>query len=287
MHSPSQQAIDGNSQTELSIYETQAMIMEVSADETELAMGHARGEGDVADFFRDLRALRTSIDPHHASSILTGEREILGDDAVVTDSHFQAASGITSAMDRYAAKAHTDFSGNWNEVMRVEENMSELKNLEPHKYFELVRKGIEHEINKINPGSESDATLGQLNELTIEQEYIKSYEDAYRRRILGEDIPMNAHAHQNKAEPVKVETYDHAVSRLETSGVQNEQALMMVTNADNAATMIPDGVEPENVIVADANGQTRKLSELAQQTPDLPPGQPQQYMDNTTSLSQP
>lgn len=158
---------------------------EVRADRSARDRALSRGEGDVALAFKDFRALRAWGDPGHASSPL-----MLSSDNV-SYMHALSASDVSFSMDRYV-RANFDWKGYSGKAKTPEDLLKES----PEAYFDAARKGMEAENAKVMAKYKADPDNIDTQRAAIfaqvRTDYQNDFEDAYRRRILGQNVPERA-----------------------------------------------------------------------------------------------
>jgi len=156
------------------------LASEASADRAAYYQATYRNDSDVALAFRDLRAL-SGNDPSHA----TGPLMDSGDPASYL--HLRAASDYQGIMlgavdNKYDFDAHEGSATNAQELLR-EDPDAFFETLNGH--MEEIRGNVLDEYNQ-NP-QEYETTMVVVGQ--IYTDYMNDFEDAYRRRVLGEDVP--------------------------------------------------------------------------------------------------
>ncbi|PCI57126.1 MAG: hypothetical protein COB36_02340 [Alphaproteobacteria bacterium] len=143
-----------------------------------------RGQDDMSFSFRDLRHLRADVDISHA----TGITLISGDP--VSQLHVDAAASYKETMNKVV-----DATFDWEQYEGKATTPAQLFEENPEAYFDALDNVIDEEISRINNAlAEYDQplTFEETKEIVtaqIEVDYIKNFEGAYQRRILGQDVP--------------------------------------------------------------------------------------------------
>jgi len=162
----------------------QTMIEEVRADRIAIQMAKDRGQDDIALAFKDLRALAGGVDPTHSSAPLTNSND------PVTDMHLETAWSF-----RWKTDEVVDDNFNWDTYGGSAETPEELLKENPRAYFSTAQKTLDELEAKVVSNYEADPSLDNQKavfEAQLMIGYQKNFEDAYRRRVLGEDVPERA-----------------------------------------------------------------------------------------------
>ncbi len=162
----------------------ETMIEEVRADRIAVQMAKDRGQDDIALAFKDLRALAGSVDPTHSSAPLTNSND------PVTDMHLKTAWSFRRKTDEAV-----DDNFNWDNYGGSAETPEELLKENPRAYFATAQKTLDELEAKVVSDYEADPSLDNQRavfEAQLMIGYQKNFEDAYRRRVLGEDVPERA-----------------------------------------------------------------------------------------------
>lgn len=160
------------------------LIEEERADAGAIAAAENRGQSDMAFARRDVRHLRANIDTSHA----TGTPLISGDP--VSQLHVEAAKSFDETMDDVV-----DETFDWENYEGEATTPTELFKENPEAYFDALGEGIDEGTSNIkNALATYDEPLSfdetkEIVALQIEIDYMKNFEGAYRRRIMGQDVP--------------------------------------------------------------------------------------------------
>lgn len=148
---------------------------ELRADRSALSLSDA----EVALAYKDLRHLSSSVflknwrNGLHDGAHATGA--LLNGDDQAEKHHFEASSSYKQRID--------DFVG---------ENAAEILEDDPNAYFESVNSSLENHMVEQYGKYLENPSFEEIETFIAEQamaDYAKSYEGAYRRRIMGEDVP--------------------------------------------------------------------------------------------------
>lgn len=160
----------------------ETLVEEVRADRSAHQRAIERGDGDVALALRDFRALRAYYDPKHASSPL------LRSDDAVNHMHFDAADNSLSRMH-----SAVNINFDWANYSGKAKTPDELLKENPEAYFTTAQQAIDVYRNRVVAAYEADPTsLDAQREIIgaqIRIDYANDFEDAYRRRVLGQPVP--------------------------------------------------------------------------------------------------
>ena len=161
------------------------LIEERRADQGAYDLTRERGQGDIVLAFKDLRSLAAHKDITHATTPLI-------------DSNDQVTGITYNAASFFREQTIVDMRGNFDFSSHQANggkatNPGELLKEDPEAYFAVAQKALDDLKNKVMEDYNADPTL--LNnqraviaaQLTID--YQENFEDAYRRRALGQDIP--------------------------------------------------------------------------------------------------
>lgn len=177
---------EGTHLTEENDYDTdlEKLIEEKRADIGAESIAESRGDKDVSFSIRDIRHLATEADVGHA----TGTPLISGD--TVSQIHVDAAESYRESMDN-AVDSNFDWDSYEGEASDGEDLLKE----NPEAYFSTLNKIIDETILTIEDeiaSYEGPLTYGDTNAvvtLQIELDYMKNFESAYLRRVMGQDVP--------------------------------------------------------------------------------------------------
>lgn len=160
----------------------ETLVEEVRADRSAHQRAIERGDGDVALALRDFRALRAFYDPEHASSALLRSND------AVNHMHFDAADNSLTRMNT-AVGASFDWSTYSGKATTPDELLKE----NPEAYFTAAQQSIEAYRNRVMAAYEADPTSldaqRDVIQAQIQIDYANDFEDAYRRRVLGQPVP--------------------------------------------------------------------------------------------------
>lgn len=160
----------------------ETLVEEVRADRSAHQRAVERGDGDVALALRDFRALRAFYDPQHASSPLLRSND------AVNHMHFDAADNSLTQMNR-AVNASFD----WSTYTGKAKTPDDLLKENPEAYFTAAQQSIEAYRNRVMAAYEADPTSMNAQrdviQAQIQIDYANDFEDAYRRRVLGQPVP--------------------------------------------------------------------------------------------------
>ncbi|MGH1456313.1 MAG: hypothetical protein ACRBDI_05995 [Alphaproteobacteria bacterium] len=153
---------------------------EAAADHVACQLAEERGQGDIALAFRDIRALSFQNDPTHSGSHFDPNDTL-------TEIHF-----LTSWNTRENTNDYVDDNFDWDSYAGDATTGVELLKENPEAYFEAAQKRLDDMQAEAIKNYEADPSLDnqkKLLEAQIVTDYQKNYEDAYRRRVMGQDIP--------------------------------------------------------------------------------------------------
>lgn len=160
----------------------ETLVEEVRADRSAHQRAIERGDGDVALALRDFRALRAFYDPQHASSPLLRSND------AVNPMHFDAADNSLTRMNTAVAA-----SFDWSTYAGKAKTPDELLKENPEAYFTAAQQSIEAYRNRVMAAYEADPTSldaqRDVIQAQIQIDYANDFEDAYRRRVLGQPVP--------------------------------------------------------------------------------------------------
>ncbi len=172
---------------------------EARADRSAIATYEARGKDDVALAFKDLRHLTASpFDTEHSTGPLLDS----GDQASIV--HLETAGSYQSIMAMEIAK-----SPEFEAYLRAEHGLAEgtsaiesnfttdqlngFREQNPDQYFEIINNGINTQISDAMDAYNKDPTsMEAIGGAVVTQtftDYARNFEGAYRRRVMGEDVP--------------------------------------------------------------------------------------------------
>ncbi len=161
------------------------LIEETRADRITRDKLLERGQDDLALAFKDLRALAGRVDPTHSSAPLTNSTD------PVTDIHLETAWEF-----RENADEAVDDNFDWDSYQGDAEDAQELLKENPEAYFATAQEQLDvYEAEIMAQYQESPENLDHQRaviEAQIIIGYHKNFEDAYRRRVMGEDLPERA-----------------------------------------------------------------------------------------------
>ncbi len=158
---------------------------EARADRSAISRAESRGEHELILAYKDLRHLNAHVDKEHATGPLLNSKD------PVNFRHVNGAIDHRPDMNG-AVKDHFE----WENYKGKATTPKELLRENPEEYFKASNKGIEElkaevmEAYNKNPSlltTQSDIISAQIN-----IDYQNNFEDAYRRRVLGQDIPERA-----------------------------------------------------------------------------------------------
>lgn len=162
------------------------LVEEVRADRIASEKAHSRGEGHIALAFKDLRALTAHLDPTHASSTLMHNHA-----DTARDLHVRHALNNDYAITN-AVKHNFD----WSTYEGKATNPEELLKENPEGYFNAMHKGLASQSVAVMGAYHNDPDNTKRVEAVIEHQiktdYMRDFEDAWRRRVLGQDVPERA-----------------------------------------------------------------------------------------------
>lgn len=167
---------------------------ETRADRATMIMLIERDQPELALAWKDFRALTAIHGASHATGIF------LGNDDKPNLLHVKHANNIQEEMNQRVSQGF-----DWKNYDGQASTPQELLREAPEQYFETLKSTLDTEIlNKVESYNESRTlygifdvaflkgsynTLADMNSLNALEAYIDDYEDAYRRRFLGQDIP--------------------------------------------------------------------------------------------------
>ncbi len=165
--------------------DVEILIEERRADQGAADLARERGQGELVLAFKDRRSLLAFYDPTHATT------PVLDQNDQVTDMTFSMAESflfysIIGVMENFDFSLHKTNGG------KAEKSL-ELLSEDPDAYFEASRKALELLKAKVMKDYNDDQTLLDNQRAVVEAQlridYQEGFEDAYRRRVLGQDIP--------------------------------------------------------------------------------------------------
>ena len=162
--------------------ELDTLIAETGADRSAYQLAVARGDTDVAEAFRDLRALAIFYDYEHATSAL------IDSDATVSVLHLEAAKGTSQGRMSSLVRDHFDFTTYAGSATTPDELLKE----DPDAYFQALDRGLQAMQQRAVAAYEADPqsrfTQRDVLFAQIQTNYCHDFEDAYRRRALGQEV---------------------------------------------------------------------------------------------------
>ena len=163
----------------------ETLIEETRADRVAIAMMKERGEDDIALAYKDLRALSGRVDPTHSSAPLIGSND------AVTAMHLETAWNHREKTDD-SVEQYFD----WDSYTGDAETPTELLDEDPDAYFAAANAALSQTVAEIMTEYHEDPTSMDAQKAVIEAQimtdYMNTFEDAYKRRVLGRDIPERA-----------------------------------------------------------------------------------------------
>ena len=163
----------------------ETLIEETRADRVAIALLKERGEDDIALAYKDLRALSSRVDPTHSSAPLLGSND------AVTAMHLETAWDHRENTDD-AVEQNFD----WDSYTGDAETPTELLDEDPDAYFATANTALSQTVAEIMTEYHEDPTSMDAQKAVIEAQimtdYMNAFEDAYKRRVLGRDIPERA-----------------------------------------------------------------------------------------------
>lgn len=164
---------------------TQTLAEEVRADRSARALALARGEGDIALAWRDIRALRAFGDPEHATGPL------LASEDRVEWQHYHSADFSLALMNQ-AVQDNFDWANYAGKARTPQDLLKE----NPEAYFGIVRQEVQDIEATAMAGYNADPNSLPAQRAVIDAQiridYFRDFEDAWRRRVMGQDIPERA-----------------------------------------------------------------------------------------------
>ena len=160
------------------------MVEEITADRIAMQMAKDRGQGDIALAAKDLRSLAAWVDPRHSSAPLSNNND------QITYSHFNIAQNFRIKIDDYV-----DENFDWDSYKGEAKETNQLLRENPDAYFEVAQQHLDSLTTKVLEDYNNDPSLDNQRAVYDAQiliGYHKNFEDAYRRRVMGEDIPERA-----------------------------------------------------------------------------------------------
>ena len=163
-----------------------ALIEETRADRVAMEMLRARGEDDMALAWKDLRSLSSRITTTH----MTGPFLNNPSDEV-TDIHYTAGYSHRENTDDYVEENFDFYS-----YSGKADTPRELLEENPALYFSTAQQGIDKLKAGVMEEYNEDPTSLDAQKAVVEAQifidYLQNFEDAYRRRVLGHDVPERA-----------------------------------------------------------------------------------------------
>lgn len=161
------------------------MAEEVRADRSAYRLAHERGDGAIALAMRDLRALRADGDPIHASGALVDNND------QVNIMHLEAALNSGTVREKWVQD-----NFDWSTYTGKARNPEDLLKENPEAYFAAAQRGLDAMQAKAMADYNADpnnlANQRAVVQAQIVTDYQKGFEDAWRRRVLGQDVPERA-----------------------------------------------------------------------------------------------
>ncbi len=213
------------------VAETMLLALESHADELTFHHAEQRGEDDLALYWRDLRAFIAAEDPGHASSALANSGDL------VTGIHLSTANGLE------IIKTIPFIGYDWDAHEGDATSAQELRSENPDLYFKTIRDYNNERIENILYLHERNPDLFEtqkdLLQIQTQTTYLQNYEDAYRRQVLGEDIPVRAPA-QIMSESAENEYVSNLALQDEINKIKDEVA-------NSAEAMIKEALLEEDI----------------------------------------
>lgn len=167
---------EGSNETSLKV-----LIEENKADNIAYNAARDRGQGDLALAMIDLRALASQNDTKHSSAGINAND-------TVTGVHFDVAWNY-----RESTNSFVDDNFDWDSYEGKATTPQELLRENPDAYFSTAQKKLDDLQAKVMKDYNEDPSLSNqraVYEAQIQIDYAQSYQDAYRRRVMGQDIPL-------------------------------------------------------------------------------------------------
>ncbi len=162
------------------------LIEERRADQGAHDMARERGQGDISLAMKDLRSLAAHRDPGHATT------PVVDQDDQVTELTFETARDYRSEIHD-GIKHNFDFATYNSEGGGKATTPEELLKENPEAYFaaaqEVINGRRDDAVENYNDDLELFDNQREIVEAQLLIDYHKNFEDAFRRRVLGENIP--------------------------------------------------------------------------------------------------
>jgi hypothetical protein len=162
----------------------QTMAEEIAADRIAMQITKDRGQDDIALAAKDLRSLAAWGDPKHSSAPLSNNND------EITTSHYIVAQDFRGEVDDFV-----DDNFDWDSYEGDAKNPHQLLKENPDAYFETAEKLTDDLASTAIEDYNKDPSLDNqkaVYDAQIMIWYHKNFEDAYKRRVMGEDIPERA-----------------------------------------------------------------------------------------------
>ncbi len=181
------------------------LIEENKADKIAYNAARERGQGDLALAMIDLRALASQNDSTHSSAGINANDK-------VTEVHYHVAWSYREKTNEFV-----DDNFDWDSYEGQATTPQELLKENPDAYFATAQKNLDDLQAKAMKDYNEDPSIDNqraVYEAQIQIDYAQSYQDAYRRRVMGQDIPLR--------EPTQLISQEQEESYVSNMGPHNE-----------------------------------------------------------------
>ncbi len=182
---------------------------EVAADNTSLNKSLEQGKSDLALALKDLRYLSNNAKyPGHATGPL-----------INSDDKASAIHIVVAEIYRFKMGKEVNENFNWDSYKGEATDAKELLKENPDAYFEHIQKALDGTKTRIMEQYNKAPTEDNLHAVITTQiftNYMNGWEDAYRRRALGQDIPERMPA-QFISQEIESDFYDRLEKEYESA----------------------------------------------------------------------